>query len=50
MCKSFEIFDDRLVEEDEIITVMATFEQSTPGISLLSNSASTTITDNDCKI
>lgn len=49
MCNSLEIFDDRLVEEDEIISVTASFEQNTAEISLISNSASMIITDNDCK-
>ena len=49
MCSYIEIFDDILVEEDELIEVTATFEQSGPEISLITNTASTTITDNDCK-
>ena len=49
MCGYVEIFDDILVEEDEMIEVTATFEHSEPEISLIRNTASTTITDNDCK-
>ena len=49
MCSYVEIFDDILVEEDETIEVTATFEQSEPEISLVRNTASTTITDNECK-
>ena len=49
MCSNIQILDDILVEEDEIIEVTASFEQSEPGISLIRNTASTTITDNDCK-
>ena len=49
MCSNIQILDDILVEEDETIEVTASFEQSEPGISLIRNTASTTITDNDCK-
>ena len=49
MCSNIQILDDILVEEDETIEVAASFEQSEPGISLIRNTASTTITDNDCK-
>ena len=46
MCGYVEIFDDILVEEDE---VTATFEHSEPGISLIRNTASTSVIDNNCK-
>ena len=49
MCSYVEIFDDILVEEDETIEVTANFDQSEPRITLIRNTASTTITDNDCK-
>ena len=49
MCGYVEIFDDILVEEDEVIEVTASFEHSEPEISLIRNTASTTITDNDCE-
>ena len=49
MCGDIEIYNDTLVEVDETVAVTATFEQSVAGISLISDSASTTITDNDCK-
>lgn len=49
VCSSFAVFDDSLIEEDETIAVMATFQQSAPEISLISNTAIITITDNDCK-
>ena len=46
MCGYVEIFDDILVEEDEVTT---TFEHSEPGISLIRNTASTSVIDNNCK-
>lgn len=49
MCSSFQIFDDKLVENDETVGVMAAFVQSSPEISFISNTITTTITDNDCK-
>ena len=49
MCGNVKILDDILVEEDETIEVIATLEQNEPEISLIRNSAPTTITDNDCK-
>ena len=48
-CGSISVTDDILVEEDETVTVMAAFVQSSPEISLVSNTATITITDNDCK-
>ena len=48
-CGSISVTDDILVEEDETLTVMAAFVQSSPEISLVSNTATITITDNDCK-
>ena len=49
ICKGIKVFDDELVENDDKVTVMAAFVQNMAGISLVSNSASTTIIDNDCK-
>ena len=48
-CGSISVTDDILVEEDETVTVMAAFIQSSPEISLVSNTATIIITDNDCK-
>ena len=49
MCGYVEIVDDILVEGDEMIEVIATFEHSEPGISLIRNTASMSVIDNDCK-
>ena len=48
MCSNIHTLDDILVEEDETIEVTASFEQSEPEISLIRNTATTTIVDNDC--
>jgi hypothetical protein len=47
ICGNIQIIDDILVEEDETIEVTASFEQSEPEITLIRNTASTTILDND---
>lgn len=49
MCESFEIYDDNLVENDETVVVFAGFVSNLAGSSLVSNNASTIISDNDCK-
>ena len=49
MCGYNEIFDDILVEADEMIEVTAAFEHNELEISLIRNTASTAITDDDCK-
>ena len=43
------VTDDLLVEGDESVALAAAFVQSSPRISLVSNTAAFTITDNDCK-
>lgn len=50
LCGSYDIIDDSLVEKDETMAVTAGFVKSVAGISLISTTASTTISDNDCKL
>ena len=48
-CGAITVTDDLLVEGDESVALMAGFLQSSSRISLVSNTATIIVTDNDCK-
>ena len=48
-CGSVRVTDDVLVEGEETLALMAAFVTSSPAASLISNTATITIMDNDCK-
>ena len=49
VCGGLSVTDDRLAEGEETVAVMAAFVQSSPEINLVSNNATITIRDHNCK-